>query len=109
MAGNNSVHRGQQRDKPFRDALRIVAAELSNGEVHEYPRGSLRWNALQLLLKGDVPSIREAADRLDGKVAQAIVGDDEHAPLQFEDRTDAERARAIAVLLMQQSQELKDS
>jgi hypothetical protein len=30
-----------------------------------------------LLNQGDVPAIREIADRLDGKVAQAIVGDDD--------------------------------
>jgi hypothetical protein len=46
------------------------------------PKGSLRWNARQLLNQGDVQSIREIADRLDGKVPQGISGDEEN-PLNF--------------------------
>lgn len=82
MAGNNNVHRGPQRDKPFRDALRMVQADLDNGSDREYPPGSLRWNAKKLLMLGEVPSIREIADRLDGKVPQAVVGDSEYDPVQ---------------------------
>jgi hypothetical protein len=47
------------------------------GEESPAPKGSLRWNARQLLEKGDVAAIREMADRLDGKVPQAITGGDE--------------------------------
>ena len=32
-------------------------------------------------MTGDVAAMREVADRLDGKVPQAIVGDEEHPPL----------------------------
>ena len=35
-------------------------------------------------LEGDVSAMREVADRLDGKVPQAIVGDDDHAPVRLE-------------------------
>ncbi len=55
--------------------MEMLAAE--RGEPCEAKPGSLRWNARQLLEKGDVPSIKELADRLDGKVPQAVVGDDE--------------------------------
>ena len=79
--GNNNVHRGQQRDKPFRDALRMEAAALANGELVQHPPGSLRWNAQKLLLAGEVPAIKETADRLDGKVPQAVVGDEDHPPV----------------------------
>ena len=66
--------RGQQRDKPFRDALRMEIA--AAGEDHK----ALRLVASALIAKaseGDVPAIKEIADRLDGKVAQSIVGEDE--------------------------------
>ncbi len=33
---------------------------------------------------GDVGAMRELGDRIDGKVAQAIVGDDEHDPIKVE-------------------------
>lgn len=32
-------------------------------------------------MSGDVAAMREVADRLDGKVPQAIVGDEEHPPV----------------------------
>jgi len=71
----------QNKDKPFRDALRMESKALENGEVINHPKGSLRWNAQQLLMKGEAPTIKEIADRLDGKVPQAMVGDDEHPPV----------------------------
>lgn len=58
--------------------------ELAAGAVIEHPKGSLRWNAQQLLMRGEDGSIKEVADRLDGKVAQAIVGDDEADPVRIE-------------------------
>jgi len=66
--------RGQQRDKPFRDALRMEIA--AAGEDHK----ALRAVAVALLGKamiGDVPAIKEIADRLDGKVPTPVVGEDE--------------------------------
>ena len=72
--------RGQQRDKPFRDALRLEIA--AAGEDHK----ALRKVAQALLTKaaaGDVHAIREIGDRMDGKVAQAVVGDDRSGPLMI--------------------------
>jgi hypothetical protein len=65
--------RGQQRDKPFLAALRLEIAE-AGGDPKR-----LRRIAKRLLAKaeeGDVQAIREVADRLDGKVPQAISGED---------------------------------
>src|SRR5262249_14045214 len=65
-------HRGQQRDKPFRDALRMEIA--AAGDNHK----ALRKVARALLAKaaaGDVHAIREVGDRMDGRVPQAITGD----------------------------------
>ena len=63
---------GRPKGKPFRDALmmEIKAA----GDDHK----ALRKIASALLTKaanGDVPAINSLADRTDGKVAQALIGD----------------------------------
>jgi hypothetical protein len=74
--------RGQQRDKPFRDALRMFLFS-ENGRKG---RRKLDLAAAALVgkaVKGDVAALKELADRLDGKVAQAIVGDDEHDPISL--------------------------
>ena len=70
----------QNKDKPFRDALRLAIAEAADN-----PR-SLRKVAERLIdkaMEGDVQAIKEIGDRLDGKPAQAIVGDDEHDPVNI--------------------------
>lgn len=77
----NPTSRGQQRDKPFRDALRmeITAA----GEDHKKLR-EIAKNLIDLAAgKDGLGAIKEIADRLDGKPAQAHVGgDDEDSPIQ---------------------------
>jgi hypothetical protein len=86
----------QNKDKPFRDAIRMEAAALERGEKLEHPEGSLRWNAQQLLIRGDVPAIKEVGDRLDGKPAQALEhGGHDGGPI--ETSTDP-RSLALAVV-----------
>jgi len=81
MANPNS--RGQQRDKPFRDALRMELADV--GDDHKALRRIAR-NLIKLAggesdaLDGGLGAIKELADRLDGKPAQAIIGGDEDDP-----------------------------
>ena len=68
------------RDKPFRDALRIEIAALQADD----DRRGLRRLARALIeraAKGDVAAIREVADRLDGKVPQAIGGAGDLPPI----------------------------
>ena len=68
----------QNKDKPFRDALRLVIAD-----AEDNPR-KLRRIAETLFdeaARGDVAAIKEIADRLDGKVAQLHGGDDESGPI----------------------------
>jgi len=65
---------GRPKGRPFRDALmmEIKAA----GDDHK----ALRKIAAALLAKaanGDVPAINSLADRTDGKVAQALIGNSE--------------------------------
>lgn len=88
---SNPKSRGQQRDKPYRDALRMAATELDQiapgaEPVCRYPKGSLRWIAWHQLLRAgdDTSAAKEVADRLDGKVAQPIAGDDELPPVGIE-------------------------
>lgn len=54
-------------------------------EAHESGGTRLRAVADALVTKamsGDVPAIKEIADRIDGKVPQALVGDSEFDPIQ---------------------------
>jgi hypothetical protein len=78
----NPTSRGQQRDKPFRDAIRMEAALAEEGEPTPAKPGSLRFIARQLLNRAgdETAAAREVGDRLDGKPAQAIVGGDEDDP-----------------------------
>jgi hypothetical protein len=75
----NPTSRGQQRDKPFRDAIRQLAEAGQDTPAH---KGSLRWIARQLLNRAgdETAAAKEIGDRLDGKPAQAIVGGDEGDP-----------------------------
>jgi hypothetical protein len=65
----------QWTDKAWRDAIRRAVMR-----AHEDPKKGKKLEALadQLVdegLKGDVPALKEIGDRLDGKVPQAITGD----------------------------------
>ncbi len=77
---------GRPKSKPFKEALLMEALSAERGEVCIAKKGSLRWNARQLLEMGEVASIKEIADRLDGKVTQGISGPD-GGPIQTVDLT----------------------
>ncbi len=80
MAGN--ANSGPKKEKPFRDALLLA---ISDAEASANPQRSLRKLAERLLDKaadGDMNALKEIADRVDGKVPQAIEGGDE--PLKQE-------------------------
>ena len=64
----------QNKDKPFRDALRIEEALLADGQDSPAKRGSLRWIAREMLLRAadDTATAKEIADRMDGKPAQSV-------------------------------------
>jgi|SRR6516165_1921143 len=72
MGTNYGTRRGQQRDKPYREALRmeLAAAGENMKKLREIARAHIERAA-----GGDMPAIKELADRLDGKVAQML----EHA------------------------------
>lgn len=76
------------KDKPFRDALRMEEKLAEQGEPTPAKPGTLRYIARAMLERAseDTPTAREVGDRLDGKVPQAVVGDDEHPPIRMIDR-----------------------
>jgi hypothetical protein len=94
MANPNPTKRGPIKDKPFRDALRMEI--LAMGDDAKGLRTIAR-SLIKNAVAKDNAAIREIADRLDGKVPQAIVGDDEYDPIQI--ATDEDRAKALAVFL----------
>ena len=66
------------KDRPFRAAL-VRALEIADNNPKK-----LDELARALIAKaktGDVAALREVSDRLDGKVAQAVVGDDGSEPI----------------------------
>jgi len=62
------------KDKPFRDAIRMEMALAAEGKPCEAPEGSIRWIARQLLNRAgaETAAAREIGDRLDGKPAQSV-------------------------------------
>ena len=64
------------KDKPFRDAIKMEAALAEKGEDTPAPKGSLRWIARQLLNRAgeETAAAAQVGDRLDGKPAQALIG-----------------------------------
>jgi hypothetical protein len=64
----------QNKDKPYRDALRMEESLLAKGEESPAKKGSLRYIARQQLLRAceEHADAKEIADRLDGKPAQAV-------------------------------------
>ena len=67
--------RGIWKDKAWRDALRIAVLRPPGETVK--PKTKLDAIAIAFVTRaeeGDIPAIKEIGDRLDGKVAQAIVG-----------------------------------
>lgn len=70
------------KDKPFREALRMEALSAEAGDECVAKKGSLRWIARQLLNRAgdETAAAREVGDRLDGKPAQAIIGGEEDDP-----------------------------
>lgn len=98
MAGNAN---SGKREKKFREALFM---ELAGEDFKEYRRLARK---LIGLIDSDNQSvalgaIKEIADRCDGKVAQAIVGDDEADPIRIGSLTDEDRARALAAFIAKQ-------
>lgn len=77
MAGN--ANSGRKQEKPFRDALRI---ELAAAEKNGRGLRAIAKKLIEAAEEGKMDAIKELGDRIDGKVPQAVVGDEEN-PLNF--------------------------
>lgn len=83
VKGQSGNAKGAARSKEWQNAIRLALAEKGNGDWQK----ALRKIAAKLLDKaeeGDTAALREIGDRLDGKPAQAIVGDKDFDPVQQE-------------------------
>lgn len=68
--------RGPYIDKPFRDALRLAVKRPGEADVKGKTKlDKLVVSLVESAVNGDVPAIKEIADRLDGKVPQAVTGE----------------------------------
>src|SRR5438876_4486418 len=63
--------RGQQRDKIYREALRLELADMSEGADLKKLRQIARAH-IEKAAAGDMQAIKDLADRLDGKPAQIL-------------------------------------
>src|SRR6516225_9886028 len=66
MSYVNRPPRGQQRDKIYREALRLELADMSEGIDLKKLREIARTH-IEKAAAGDMQAIKELADRLDGK------------------------------------------
>lgn len=80
MAG--TANSGRRKDKPFRDAIMFALSKIEKLEDGtEHKRLDLLAEAtVKKALTGDVPAIKEIADRVDGKVPQGVIGGDDDDP-----------------------------
>lgn len=67
--------------KPWQDALRRAVLEIGDGK--EKKLHLLARKVVEAGLAGDMTAAKEIGDRLDGKPAQAIVGDDNADPVRM--------------------------
>ena len=63
--------RGQQRDKIYREALRLELADMSEGVDLKKLRQIARAH-IEKAASGDMQAIKDLADRLDGRPAQIL-------------------------------------
>jgi hypothetical protein len=78
-SGNPNGTPGPKKHKLFREAL-TLAIMRSEGDKTKIAR--IAEALVDKAAGGDVPAIKEVADRLDGKAVQAIAGADGEGPLE---------------------------
>jgi hypothetical protein len=78
--GQSGNPAGRPKSKPFREALDRAIKAASNDPDSKLTLDSIAAALLAKASTGDVPAIKELAERYDGKVAQAVIGGDEEDP-----------------------------
>ena len=77
MSGN--ANSGRRKDKPFRDALMLALNRIqaTKDGTEQKKLDGLAESLVKEGLGGNVPALKEIADRVDGKVPQGVIGGDE--------------------------------
>lgn len=75
---------GPAKTKPWKDALTRALKRRDGGKEIGATLEKIADAVVALALEGDLNACREIAERHDGKVPQALVGDDDHPPVQTE-------------------------
>jgi GH15 family glucan-1,4-alpha-glucosidase len=72
---------GRRKNRPWRDALNRAVQRATTGKVDYVALDALADALVAAGLAGEVNALKEIGDRIDGKVPQAIVGDDDESPV----------------------------
>lgn len=72
---------GRRKNRPWRDALNRAVQRAQDGKVDYMALDALADALVAAGMAGEVNALKEIGDRIDGKVPQAIVGDEDEAPL----------------------------
>jgi hypothetical protein len=76
--GQSGNPTGKPKQKPFTDALNMALRDDANGPERKLTKMDLVASALlSKAIDGDVPAIKEVADRIQGKVPQALTNDED--------------------------------
>lgn len=81
MAGAPVGNQNAKKGRLWADAIKRAVARKYNGDLN-HGLDTLAEKLIDAVATGDLPAIKEFGDRMDGKPAQAIVGDDEKPPVQ---------------------------
>lgn len=73
---------GRPVEKPWSDAIKRALARAEAKQDYR-SLNALADKLLDRAAEGDMSALKELGDRLEGKVPQAIVGSDEHPPVQI--------------------------
>lgn len=76
--GQSGNPNGRPKSKPFKKAL---SDALKAAEDDSEAMAAIAMALVTKARDGDVPAIKEIADRLDGKVTQPIAGDEDGGPI----------------------------
>lgn len=76
--GQSGNPNGRPKSKPFKDALQKA---LKDAEGDKDLLAAVATALVGKAMMGDVPAIKELADRMDGKVSQPIEGEEGGEPI----------------------------
>lgn len=74
MAGAPIGNQNAKQSKIWQQAIKRAIARRANGTI-DSGLDELADKLVELVATGDLPALKELGDRLDGKPAQAIIGD----------------------------------